>query len=78
MDEVVAIKVIDARGRHHFFLTWGRVFDAIDPKPLLNAVRARLGQFGIERIRTIAVCNTLHMAAKQPYFYEALLEFSQQ
>jgi hypothetical protein len=78
MEEVVAIQVTDSRRRRHFLVTWGRAFDTIDPKPLLRAVRKRLDQFGIKPIRDIAVCPTLRTAPTQPYFYEALLTFSQQ
>jgi len=78
MEEVVAIKVVDAKRATHFFLTWGRVFEPVKPKLLLNAVRGGLRQFGIRGIRRIRVCDTLQAAAGQPYFYEALIAFSQQ
>ena len=78
MEEVVAIKVLDGKRRPHFFLTWGRVFDPVDPEPLLSAVRERLRQFGIHAVRSVRVCGTLQAAADQPYFYEALMIYSQQ
>lgn len=78
MDEVVAIKVIDSNRRPHFFLTWGRSFDAVNPAPLLSTVRGVLAQFGIESIRSIQVCDTLQSAVGQPYFFEALLSFSRE
>ncbi len=78
MDEVVAIKVIDSSRRPHFFLTWGRAFDAVDPAPLLSAIRDVLAQFGIQSIRGIQVCDSLQRAVRQPYFLEALLSFSRE
>jgi len=78
MEEVVAIKIVDARRKTHFVLTWGRAFDAVSPGPLLTAVRRHLRQFGIQTVRSVRVCGTLQAAADQPYFYESLMAFSQQ
>ncbi len=78
MDEVVAIKVIDSNRRPHFFLTWGRSFDAVNPAPLLSAFRGVLAQFGMESFRSIQVCDTLQSVVREPYFFEALLAFSRE
>jgi hypothetical protein len=78
MEEVVAIKVVDAKRTIHFFMTWGRAFGAVRPEPLVSAVRGQLRKFGIRAIRSIGICDTLQAAADQPYFYEALMVFSQQ
>ncbi len=75
MEEIVAIKATDSRGKHHFFITWGRAFDRVDPKPLLSAVRPALSRF--VTIRRLEVCSTLQEASDQPYFFEALLAFAQ-
>jgi hypothetical protein len=32
MDDVGAVKITESKGREHFFLTWGRIFDRVDPK----------------------------------------------
>jgi hypothetical protein len=77
MEDIVAIKATDSRGKRHFFLTWGRSFDRVDPKPLLTAVRPGLAQFGLSVVRNLDVCPTLQEASGQPYFFEALLAFSQ-
>jgi hypothetical protein len=76
VEDIVAIKATDSRGKHHFFLTWGRSFDRVDPKPLLTAVRPGLAQFGLPVIRKLDVCATLQEASGQPYFFEALLAFA--
>ena len=78
MDDVVAIKATDSRGKHHFFLTWGRVFDRTNPQSLLDAVRASLPQFGLSAVRRLETCATLQEACEQPYFFEALLSLAQQ
>lgn len=76
MEDVVAIKLTDLSGRQHFVVTWGRVFDEVDPKPLLSAVKAKAAQFAIEGVSHTEVCETLQVASSEPYFYEALLSFS--
>ncbi len=78
MEEVLAIKIVDAKRKSHFVLTWGRAFDTVSTGPLLSAVRRHLRQFGIHAVRSIRICDTLQAAADQPYFYEALIAFSQQ
>jgi hypothetical protein len=78
MEDVVAIKATDSRGKRHFFLTWGRAFGRTDSKPLLDAIRPSLSQFGLSRIRRLEICPTLQDASDQPYFFEALLFFTRQ
>src|SRR5215472_13441052 len=78
MEDVVAIRVTDSSGTQHYFVTWGRVFDEVDPQPLLTAIKATAPQFGIEDISHAEVCKTLQAASSEPYFYEALLSFSGQ
>src|SRR5450759_2996359 len=77
VEEIVAIKATDSREKHHFFITWGRAFDRVDPKPLLSAVRPALSRLGLSTIRRLEVCSTLQEASDQPYFFEALLAFAQ-
>ena len=77
MEDIIAIKATDSRGKRHFFVTWGRAFDPVDPTPLLSAVRPALARFGLSAIRRLEVCSTLQEASEQPYFFEALLAFSQ-
>ena len=76
MEDIVAIKVKDWRGRRHYFLTWGRAFDVVDPEPLLSAVQSHLRSFGIRRTRSVSVCDSLQEAARECYFYEALFAMS--
>jgi hypothetical protein len=79
MEDIVAVRVTDSRGKKHFFITWGRAFDRVDPKSLLEAIRSSLPKSGsLSAIRSIKVCDTLQDASKQPYFYEALFSFSRE
>jgi hypothetical protein len=78
MDDIVALKVIDAKGAAHFILTWGRIFDRIDTAPLEASVRQHASQFGIRAPRSIVVCRALGAAARATYFYEAFFHISQE
>jgi hypothetical protein len=78
MEDIVAIKASDAGGKHHFFMTWGRVFDRTDPQPLLDAVGRHLPQFGLSEPRHLEICATLQEAREEPYFFEALVLFARQ
>jgi len=77
LEDIVAIKAIDSRGKRHFFITWGRAFDRVDPKPLLSAIRPALSRFGLTATCRLQVCPTLQEASDQPYFFEALVAFAQ-
>jgi hypothetical protein len=77
VEDIVAIKATDSRGKRHFFVTWGPAFDPVDPTPLLSAVRPTLARFGVSAIRRLEVCSTLQEPSDQPYFFEALVAFAQ-
>jgi hypothetical protein len=78
MEDWVAIEVKTDAGRSGYFLTWGRIQDAVDPRPLEElAVRAAARCSLGGRPTSARVCTTLQEAAGQPYFFEALLTFSQ-
>ncbi len=77
MEDIVAVKVIDGAGKPHYFMTWGRVFDAVNPEPLLQALIPHLSKFGISSFSTISLCLSLREASNELYFYEALFSFSQ-
>jgi hypothetical protein len=77
MEDIVAVKVMDYEGNAHYFITWGRVFDAVDPESLLQAITPHLPRFGIKNFTDIRLCSSLREASGQLYFYEALFNFSQ-
>ena len=57
-------------------MTWGRLFDAVDPDSLLDAVKPHLRQFELQNFSDIFLCYTLSEASDQPYFYGSLFNFS--
>jgi hypothetical protein len=78
MDDWVAVEVKTDSGRSGFFVTWGRIQDAVDPQPLQELALRVATRFAIGgRPVSARVCASLHEAAAQPYFYEALLTFAQ-
>ncbi len=77
MEDLVAVKVTDEEGKPHYFITWGRIFDAVDPEPLLQAITPHLSSFGLKNFTGISLCRSLREASNQPYFYEALWKFGQ-
>src|SRR5690349_11339819 len=76
MNDVVAIKVRDLQRGNGYFLTWGRVFSTVDPKPLLKAVRKTLKGMDFSEIVELEVCSSLSEATQELYFYESLLRFA--
>ena len=78
MDDWVAVEVKTDSGKSGFFVTWGRIQDAVDPRPL-EELTLRVGtRFAIGGTPVSArVCASLREAATQPDFYEALLTFAQ-
>jgi hypothetical protein len=76
MEDVVGIKVRDAKRGWVGFMTWGRLWDPIDDAELLSAIRAHLHTFGVEQPEVVALCSSLRELRSATYFYEALVYFS--
>ncbi len=78
MQDVVAVAVKLENGETRYFLTWGRIHDSVDPKPLEEQVLAMSTRFALgARPIGARVCMTLQEAATQPYFYECFFTMSQ-
>ena len=76
MDDIIAVEVKDGKRGNAAFLTWGRVFDRIDPDIIENKIAAAAPRFGLHNIKSVQVCWSLQEVARYPYFYEALVAFS--
>ena len=77
MEDIVAIRVTLSSREKRYFLTWGRIFDAVDPQPLLATVRDNLYRFDLGGSPvTIELCPTLQDASRAPYFFEAFFSMS--
>ena len=77
MEDIVGIKFIDKIEGEGAVITWGRIFDNLDDKELLEVVKKRLIRFGAKNIESIKLCYSLMEIADQPYFYECLIYFIQ-
>lgn len=79
MDDIVAVEVILDTGAPRYFLTWGRIQDKIDPRPLESLVLRHARRYSLGGIPTKAkVCPGLAQAAHSPhapYFYECFFSF---
>jgi hypothetical protein len=78
MDDVIAIRVIEENGGSVAFLTWGRLFDPVDPSEILEAAEKSLSTFGIREYTKLKVCDNLGEVAGERYFYEGLIELASQ
>jgi hypothetical protein len=76
MEDVVGLKVRDAKRGWVGFVTWGRLWDAVDEDAVAEAVKPHLAGFGISEPQEILVCTSLAEIQSGQYFYEALLSFS--
>jgi hypothetical protein len=76
MDDVVAIKVRDAKRGWVGFVTWGRLWGALNEEKLLETIRPHFCGFGISEPSEINVCNSLREIESGEYFYEAIIAFS--
>jgi hypothetical protein len=79
VEDIVAIRVKLEAGPDRFFLTYGRIFGAVDATGTLQVVARNLHAFALggQPVR-VELCHTLQEAKDQPYFFEAIAEFAQQ
>lgn len=82
VDDVVAVEVELQDGEKRYFLTWGRVLDAVDGAPIAQLVLRHAAAFSIDGEPARArLCQSLREAADSdsaPYYYECLLRFSRE
>jgi hypothetical protein len=77
MDDLVCLRITDRIAGTVYALTWGRVFDPVEPEALIQAVKKGASSFGLRDIEKIYVCESLSSGAKEKYFFEGLFSFSQ-
>jgi hypothetical protein len=79
VDDLVAVRLTLESGDERYFMTWGRIQDAVDPGPLEKIVLKWSKGFSLgSPAVSAAVCLTLQEARDQPYFFEAVFSFAQQ
>jgi hypothetical protein len=78
MNHVIAVAVKLKRGKPRFFVTWGRTFGSVDGTEIEKIVLTHCKSYALGGIPVKAeVCYSLLDASKAPYFYEALMYFSE-
>jgi hypothetical protein len=79
MEDIVAVEVELEDGDRCYFLTWGRIQDAVDPEPLERLIFERCRRFDLGGIPVRArLCGTLQEAVDAPYFYEYFFMMGQE
>jgi hypothetical protein len=78
MDDIVVVKVRDSKANNHYFITWGRIFDRVNPKSLEVLIAAHAPKCGIKNPKSVDLCESLQEASKSRYFHEALFHMSQE
>ena len=79
MEDVVAVEVTTEDGHRAYFMTWGRIQDAVDPEPIERLMLKVAHRFAIGGVASGArLCDSLQEARDAPYFYEALITFAHQ
>jgi hypothetical protein len=79
VEDVVALEVKLRTGELRYFVTWGRLFDPIDPTRLIESARTHMSEAALGgEIESVRLCDSLREAKDAPYFFEALLSFAQQ
>lgn len=78
MEDLIAVRVWLESGEARYFVTWGRVQDAVDPDPVAQLVLEHSTTFSLGgRAVRAEVCQSLQEAREAPYFFEALFDFAQ-
>jgi hypothetical protein len=78
VEDIVAVEVRLADGQRRHFLTWGRVQDTVDPKPLAEVVLRNAHRFSLGGDPASArVLRDLRPAASAPYFSECFFQMCQ-
>jgi hypothetical protein len=77
VEDLIAVAVKLDNGGERFFVTWGRIQDAVDAEPVEQLVLKNANGFNLGGAPVSArLCASLHEAADEPYFFEALFDFA--
>ena len=79
MEEIVAVAVKLDNGQESYFLTWGRIHHAVDPRPVTYYVLQYALKHGAGGKPVGArLCGSLHEAAGGAHFFESFFTMAQQ
>jgi hypothetical protein len=78
METIVAVEVQLENGERRYFLTWGRIQNTIDPKPLEDLILKKSSHFAIGgKAISARLCASLQEASNEPGFYVCFFEMCQ-
>jgi hypothetical protein len=75
VEDINGVRVRDAKRGWVGFVTYGRLWDPVDPSNELRVISAHFSTFGIEALE-VQLFDSLQELASAPYFYEALISFA--
>jgi hypothetical protein len=76
MDDVVGVRAMDAAGRSVAFMVWGRLFDVVDDRELLDLVRDRSSSFAGAPMTDFRISTSLLEISNHEYLFESFLWFA--
>jgi hypothetical protein len=76
MDDVVGIRIVDAKRGEVGLLSWGRIHGALDSGPLLERIGTLLPSMGFRDVTELSLCGELAELRDFQYFYEGIVSFS--
>jgi hypothetical protein len=77
MEDLVALRVTLTTGQKRYFLTWGRLYDPVEPAGLIEVVTPHVQRRSREGdVASIELCESLQEASNEPYFYEGLFDMA--
>ena len=76
VEDVVGIRIVDAKRGERALLSWGRIFDRVDPNQLLTRIRSILPGMGYHDVVELTLCDELSELRDFGYFYEGLIHFA--
>lgn len=79
MGDLVAVELTTAEGSRCYFVTWGRIQDALDPARLEALNLGVAGHFAVPGTPISSrVCDSLQEAREAPLFFDTQFRFAQQ
>jgi hypothetical protein len=78
MEDLVAVELTTDEGPVCYFVTWGRIQDAVDREPLEQLIMTVADHFALPgKPASARLCDSLQEAREAPLFFEALFDFAQ-
>lgn len=78
MEDIVAVRVTLDTNESRYFLTWGRIMGAVDPRPIEQVIRTSCKHVALGGTPVhVQICDSLQDASHERYFYECFFQMCQ-